>query len=378
MIAAALIAAALGAGPGQCAEPVTRERRVERVAGARVVRTAVVACSSGRRVVVRRARWVDPAGPKPPRGRLLKDPAAAGGRVAWGEARRGPRRVVARVAVSRIRGARAEPPHERIVYRGAPRFGLPELRVVLTTRGEVAWLTGGRVWVARGEGRARVVARDAYFELELEDDRVLRWRRDAGVHFTELRPWRGPGCPRRDRYRVVAENAEIVVSEAFYADDLEENHVIRACVRATGDDPVLHQFVRVLDGDSGVVWGVSGQWVLLVADCVIRRDDCGPERILPIHAATRRRGRTALLSDPARSPQRGEPIVATAGGIPAWTVRDATRSAVLSAARDGSLVELDAAGPAGITGLVADGAAVRWLHDGVARSAVLDEVSGGP
>jgi hypothetical protein len=263
MLAVALLAAALGTGSNDCTAPVERERRVERRAGARVLRTAVIACDSGRRVVVRRARLVDPASGRP-RGRTLTDVATAGGRVAWGEVRFGPRRMIGRL------GVRGAPGQERVVLRRRARSRVPTLEVVISSRGELAWLTGGRVLAARRRESARLVSRDAYLRLALEDDRTLRWRGQFGVRFADLRPSAAADCPRRSLFRVVAESADVLVTEAVYEWNGEVDHVIRACVRATGADPVIAQFIRMPDGDEGEVLEVSGRWVTLRRATIVR------------------------------------------------------------------------------------------------------------
>lgn len=363
MVVAALVAAAF-AGQG-CEEAHRTHQRVRR-GDVVVVRTAVVACDGGRPLVLRRARWVNDG--QRIRGTKIVRVAVAGRWLAWGELRVERRRTISAVGVRR----RGEKPHVRVVGSDNRPSWVPELHVVVSSRGEVAWLTDGRVWLARGRGRARLVTRDAGYELRLEDDRTLRWRREIeGVRFFDLRPTRA-GCPRRERYTVVAETPEIVVSRATYEFDLEFDEVIRACVRATGRDRVLAQFISVLDGDSGRVLAAAGRWVALLKTSFARGDPCAYEEVLIFDARSGARGRRApILCDPGRAPGDPGTTVITRDGIPAWMASDPTRSAVITAARDGALVELDSGRPGAITGLVADGATVRWLHDGVPRSAPL-------
>jgi hypothetical protein len=364
-----MLAAALGTGPADCPEPAVRRRHATRTDTARVVRTAVVACSAGRRVVVRRGLLIDPAGRRPRQGRIVTDVWQTGRRVAWGELRRSGGRVAGYVGVHRLRAARAERLHER---RVSVDRRWPWVGVAVSSRGELAWVADGRVLVARGGGPARVVARGAYGRLVLEDDRTLRWDDLAGeIRFADLRPWRGRGCPRRERFRPAGASDEIVVTEAFYGD---LQHFVRACVRGTRDDPVIARFIAELDGEFGEVLGVGGRWVVLLRWFMTRYDGCVSERVISVDAVARERGRAADIPrcDNARSPQKGEPVVVTDGGVPAWIVRTPDRSAVYAAGpQRGSVVQLDAAGPDGITGLVAEGRVVRWLRDGVARAAEL-------
>jgi hypothetical protein len=263
-----------------------------------------------------------------------------------------------------------EPLRERRVFAGR-RFSWVE--VVLSSSGELAWLTGGRVLFARGGGRARVVARNATDGLALEDDRTLRWfSYSEALDFFDLRPWRGRGCPRRERYREVAASEAVVVTEAYYDDSY---HIVRACVRRNRNDPVIAQFIAIVDGDYGEVLGATGRWVAIRKLLISRYEGCVLERVVPFDAVAHERGRAAEIPacDSARRPQKEEPVVVTQGGVPAWIVRTPDRSAVFATGPEpGSVVELDAAGPGGITGLVADGRLVRWLHDGVPRVADLE------
>lgn len=70
------------------------------------------------------------------------------------------------------------------------------------------------------------------------------------------------------------------------------------------------------------------------------------------------------------SPRADNPLVVTDAGAPAWILPSRDGSVLLTTAGNGG-VELDAAGPDGLAGLVAEGSTIRWLHDGEPRSADL-------
>ena len=353
MVAAALLATLSLGTPAACEPHVTR--RVEHHA----IRTAIVVCDSrGREIVVRRAR----------RGRVIGAVSVANRRIAWAELTHGPRRWTARVYDGRIRKGRAEPAHMRVVARTGHR---PAVEVVTTSGGCVAWLTGRRLLVDRGAGPARELARYAD-GLALEDDRTLRWWESEYVpHFADLRPWPRGVCPQRSRYKVVADSADVVVTEASYGTDAS-GQVVRACARATGEDPVIASgYNEVGNGIYVGVVAVRGPWVVLAKFSLSRYDPCAVSWIYAEDAIAHRRGPVGRLSGCSpQMPRAGEPIVVTETGAVAWIVRDDIRSALLTGTTN-AVVELDTAAPAAITDLVADGTTVRWLHDGAPRSADL-------
>jgi hypothetical protein len=363
MVAAALIAAL--ACP---AEPAL----VERYRAGRVD-TRIVACDGARRVVLRRARMVLPQD-GPPAGRRITAVDAAGRRLAWGEIRRrAGGRVAGRVLVARLERGRLRVVHRRTVLR---RPG--GLDVVLTSRGELGWVTRGHVLTATIRGPARVVARNAWSsKLGLEDDRTLRWRRESRaimrVGYEDLRPWPGRGCPARRAFRRRAAGPMAVVSTAYYSTYGDEKvEAVRLCDQATGADPVVLQLDGLFaDYDAFERARVSGPWAVLFSVSVGRYPGCYAARVRVRNALSGARGRgTSFGCERQRMPSGDDPLVVTDCGVPAWIVRSPGRSALLSTG-DG-LVELDSAGPDGLTGLVADGGTVRWLHDGQPRSAVLD------
>jgi hypothetical protein len=375
MIAALAVASLLAGGTAPCApdpsaQPVTA-RVVERWRPGRIVETAVVACDrrSGRTTVLRRARLVSPLrGPE--RGRSLEAASAAGRRVAWVERRIRRRVMTGRVAVSIVRRDGASTVlRERRVGRTRQ---WAELDVALTTRGELAWLAGDRLVVERPGRRPRVVARGELYGLGVDDDRTLRWLDHVEMRFLDLRPWPAGTCPERSRHRRVAATDQLVVTEARYGTPEESARVVRACVRATGADRVIALGNDALGfGTSAIVAGISGPWVVVVSGRHSRYEGCVEARVEAIHAGTGAEGRAAVLPWCRSTPSVDDPAVVTDGGIPAWIVREPARSALLAAGPDGTAVELDAAGPAGLSALTADGPRVRWLHDGAPRAAEL-------
>jgi hypothetical protein len=147
--------------------------------------------------------------------------------------------------------------------------------------------------------------------------------------------------------------------------------VIRACVRATGADPVIAQAGgSSASNETMTVAAIRDPWIVLVRTSSNRYHTCAPTVIEVIDPIGARAGRGAWLSCD-RGPRPGSPTVVTDGGAPAWIERGAERSSLFTTRGDGA-VELDAAGPDGLTGLAAEGSTVRWLHDGAPRSAVLD------
>ena len=307
MLAAALLAA--------FACPAQPALLVDRRPGE--LRTMIVACDGKRRVVVRRARLVRG------RGTRIRKVLGVGERVAWIESRG----ATDEIRVRRIAGGRRE----------------------VVGHGDVSY-------------------------LRLDDGRTLRWwdwDRETW-RFHDLRRWRG--CPSRSHFTAVAESAEVVAYEGDYGFEGDPVDIVRACVRATGYDPVVARaFESVGNGSTLTVVGVDREWVVLLRFSSDRYSGCGTAYVEVVDAGSLASGRGGGIRDcdPARLPVRGAPLVVTEQGAPAWIVRDATGSRLITAAGLGT-IELDGGGPDSITGLVAEGPAVRWLYDGAPRSVVLD------
>jgi hypothetical protein len=346
-----MLAVALAAALACPAQPaLTTERR-----GRNVWHTAIVACDGDRPVVVRRARLSNVDSRY--RGAEITDVWAGGRRFAWAEVRYSGRRSRSVVGVSRL----TRTVHRRVVHRSGPKYQW--LDVVLTTRGELAWAVAGRVRTARiAERRARTLGR-GYGPLGLEDDRTVRWWADEKHVYADIRPWPGPGCPRRSRFRTIGENDRVVVSVAEYRQRslASASSDVRVCVRATGDDPVV---AHGGDPDEFRLGGLAGDWVVL-SRRVNSRSGCEWLRVEVLRAGTTGRPGTNRCDE--REPDPSEPLAVTESGVPAWIVTTADRSALITTGGHG-LIELDAAAPGGLTGLSADGRLVRWVHDGEPRS----------
>jgi hypothetical protein len=315
------------------------------------VRTRVVACDGDRRVVVRRARLR--------RGRAgsrVTDAAAAGRRVAWAELRYAGGRVSGIVASRWIDGRAVRRYVVRRPRRAAPRA----FEVVVTTRGDLAWLIGRRVQVAEylDDGFPFFEAEHARGPLRLEDDSTAYWRTREGLGFHDMFRTRGSGCPARSRFRPLTESEHVVVSTADYAAGEGGVRVIRACLRSWPTDPVIAQ---AHSDDDLAVLALSGEWV------VLSRAVGGCEVAVEVHNARGYPGRGADPIPCERAPSAATPLVVSSNGAPVWVVDEPQRSVVLTPAGTG-MIELDSTGRGGITGLAADGDAVRWLHDGTPRS----------
>jgi hypothetical protein len=333
------------------AQPAVLER--ER---AGVVRTTVVACDGDRRLVARRARLVGGRS-----GTRAVDVWGAGRYVAWAELRYARGRPAARVRVGRIARGRVRVVDERVVLRRSQwRWrSTPAVDVVVTTRGEFAWLANDGVLTARVGERARGVSRGGDSPFVLEDDRTLRWWNDDPFAYYDLRPWGGAGCPQRRRFRVLAASDRVRVSMAQYVDEADiTSSVVRACV--DGEDRVIAQ-----DEFSPYrVGGFDGEWVVLALR-VSSRSGCEWIGIEVYDARSGRAGRPGRLpSCDDREPTLGMPLVVTTSGAPAWIVSRAGVSALYTTVGDG-VIELDSGG---LAGLVADGTVIRWVHDGQPRS----------
>jgi hypothetical protein len=355
MVAAALVAAL--ACPGQPAVLVHREPGI--------VRTTAVACDGDRRVVVRRARLLRPASSRPT-GRRIATVSGAGRRVAWGELRHARGFVSAFVGITRI--GRARP--LRVRRASVPRERAPYLEVLLARRGALAWQVGHRLWRAYPQRRAWLLDEQSWGSLTIEDGRTLRWTTRGGeLRYEELALWPEGACPARRRFRVVAENDQVVVTAAEYGPFAGDRiRVFRACLRENPNDEVISQ-VRIPHGSGpGLeLLAIRGEWVML-----LRRVGSfhGCWFSLEVHHATLGSGRDAPWLDCGREPGPGTPLVVTEFGAAAWIVEEQHRSVLLTGVGDG-VIELDVAAPGGITGLVADERAVHWLHEGEPRSAAL-------
>lgn len=164
----------------------------------------------------------------------------------------------------------------------------------------------------------------------------------------------------------------VVVSTAYYGNGIEQSvEVVRVCSRATKKDPVvLQDDSEYASSDDISRATATGPWVVLVLRSTGKGANCVHESVEVVNAVdgTRRRADAGCWS--FRTELGTAPMVVTDTGFPAWILRYADRSAVVTTS-GGELVELDSAGRDGITELAVEGRIVRWLHDGEPRSADL-------
>lgn len=349
---------------------------VEQVRGSgNVVVRELVACEHrrGRRFVLSRARLNEELPQRPARGRFIGRWSVAGRRVVWTEGRVDAGRVVAQLRLVAI-GRQVRALRRTRIY--SARLGtVPELDVALTTRGELFCLTPRGVFTERPSASRRrlKVGRDV-IALDLEDDSTLRLTTSGlGIRYIELRarPRRG-GCPVRSAFRPVHSTAEVLVSEAVYADEEEYFYttVLRACLRSSGRDPVITNADEISnDGRSLKVLSVVGSW-LAVLDVQSGRDGCFAD-VRAIQAGTGRAGRHLELPECDRSvmPSESAPPTVTASGVPAWVATTQSASRVVAPTSTGRASILDEGLPGSISTLVADDNLLRWLNDGEPRSA---------
>ena len=332
--------------------------------------TSVCVRVGGSRVVLRRVEAALPYRARPPRGSIVEGAAAAGRSVAWIETSfRGGRRVVV-VKVVRIGADRAAHAVRRLVVRRDRSRDQPYVDVAITRRGELAWLQPTRrrslmrVVYAPPGVRPRTVAFDSAEQLSFEDRITLRWGADGDYGFYDL-PRPAGACPHRSRYREIAANDRVRVTQGSY--DEGDSVVLRACMLATGRDRVFAGAFNFPDGDSLAVTGLYDRWIVLLRASNSRYDPCqGGYRQSTIDARTGRSARVIgapLCGSVPRLLQAGDPLAVTARGVPAWL----TDGRLLTAA-PGRVAEIDRGN---IAALRANGDAVEWTNDGVPRSAVL-------
>ncbi len=177
-----------------------------------------------------------------------------------------------------------------------------------------------------------------------------------------------PRChPRKGSYRVLRTRAVLVTAASSHDGDRSYKTTLRACARPAGRDRVIG--VGESDGGGGSrvsAIGASGTWVVTAHVTWLRYYGCQSGALEVVDAAGGARGRRVDIADcdPSLMPFERAAVAVTAGGVPAWVVRDR----LLAAGADGAPYELDRGA---ITALRADGPRVVWTRDGVERSAEL-------
>jgi hypothetical protein len=342
--------------------------------------TAVVACdhATGRRRVLRHGD----AGfrIRIPRPALVLGSASAGGHTAaWVEARLARGRIVETLwTVDLRRGGRSQ---HRVVARARDRDDMAwtgaRLGAAVVRDGTVSWLAttaSNRSRVVIGGASGRTVTAGGPVSLAVEDGRTVRWRDRANdYHYVDVVPVpEVDGCPRRSAFRHQAgtlSTPDILVTYADY--DPFGTYPVRACLRATGRDPVV---VQNAEGSVTTVAAANGPWILLARDDGTRYS-CTDSEAYTLNLRTLRKGRAsrweADLCDGTHAARLGFSVV-TAHGVPAWisTPRGGVPT-VFSVAGDRTTVVLGRGAGSGavVSDLRVDGDGFSWVADGVAQHA---------
>jgi hypothetical protein len=300
-------------------------------------------------------------------GRRIGAASAAGHRVAWIEERHRGGVGTAIVTVARV-GRRVRVLRRFVAERERTREGA-DLDVLLARRGLLAW-TAGTWGHSRGlvafQRQGRPVHRLAGYpasSLGLEDGRTLRWEDDGATeHFFDLR--REP-CPSRSRYKELARDDRVILTEASYGDSWDGAKVIRGCDPATGRDRVILEGIALFDSaDVPHLLGLDRNWAVFLEDSSER--DAVDLVVIVVDGLT---GHTtsvdlstgAGLAYPPPSVAGG--FAVSGRGVLGWLAGGALYALV----GDEHVVTLDAGGV--LAGLHAEGDALVWTHDGVPRRA---------
>jgi hypothetical protein len=297
--------------------------------------------------------------------------SVSGRRVAYVKARVGRKWTVVRLHLLRV-GRGVNRLETLRLFR--TRSNVPPLDAVLTSRGELSWLTPRGVVLRRPDRRPRTITRTRYRSIALEDDATLRLRHGERLAFLDLRPF--PGCGGRSRFEPVLETADVIVTRARYEPVDETWELIRACRRADGRDPVVARaHAELPDGKTLDVAGADRDWVVFAKRAGDRYGD-NYATIRAIEAGSGRRGPSAFFHE-----YRGEPnpnmwlpfggeVAVRDDGVSAWVSQRDDLHRLVAVPRQGDHVVLDSGPPGSLGSLAFDGAALTWTHDGVPRSAI--------
>ena len=333
-------------------------------------RTTLCATVAGRRIVLRRAALVQRVRARP-RGVVIGGAAATGRRVAWIETRFPRGRRVVEVRVVRIgRSGHARTMRRIVVRRDRSRL-VPDVDVAITARGELAWLVPVRRpadWNAvvydPPDGRPRRVSLDFADRLAVEDRITLRWSSGEHLGFFELPRPEGGGCPARTRFREVASNDTVRVTQRTYNESVL---VLRACMLATGRDRAIDEAQAAADELLDVV-GLDRRWIVVRRSEVTRTGGSCGQTQSAIDGRTGARPRTVETYGCVGGlplAAEGAPLAVTSRGVAAWVADVAGVRRLLTADPGRRVVELDRGS---IEGLRARGTAIEWTHDGAPRS----------
>lgn len=301
----------------------------------------------------------------------LGDWWVSGRRVVYVEATSGGESKVVRLHVVRVAASVRRLQTLRLFL--APRRAYVPLDAVMTSRGRLAWLSPDGVIVRRRGGRRRVVSRETYDAIDLEDDRTLRL---DGREYIDLRPGSEPDCGGRERFRPVFRSRDVIVTRAAYGGIDVRTHVLRACRRADGRDPVVAVADSIFPGGVRLdVPGADRDWVVVTwLSCDRYGGGCSVS-VRAMQAGSGRRGLGATFYE-AREPDQYWPplglgLAVSDAGLPAWVSEVRGVARLVAVLADDSYRVLDTGSPGAIRDLAFVGDTLMWTHEGEPRSADL-------
>jgi hypothetical protein len=344
------------------------------IGGAREFHSRIVLCDgrTGRERILRRGTMQTQSG----RGLALHGGSAAGGRVVWVEVRGDGRSTRVDLVESRARDGEALRRTRLSSGRAQPYVETARLgAVVRSDFGVVTTVPSDpepRLVLLRGGKRLREVADDFASNLALEDGRTVRYLDAASRrHYVDLAPVpRGPfGCPVRARWERVIGDERVHVTDATYGSPdastgFASVTVVRACLRSTGQDPVVVQ-TRSSTGDSQSARTLltAGDWAVVPVLISSRGEACVATRYAPMNLRTGQRAPVSTVN-----PCDAAAVLTDRGALA--TVQLENGVAILRVRSVvGVLTELDRAAAGAITDLRAEGKTLRWENAGQPRSA---------
>jgi hypothetical protein len=225
----------------------------------------------------------------------------------------------------------------------------------------------GRLRLERAGQRTRILASGSVREIGVEDGVTLRWvqsNQDSidRYRFYDAAPLpRANGCPVRSRFSaVLLSTPEVLVSAEPVRYDLmfSASGPWRACLRATGVDPVLGDR---REGGADLLTGVAGDW-LLIRHSTGSRSGCGSDSVSTYNLRWLTPGRASRpAACPSGLPRTGSPLAITPAGVPAWVVTANGQDTLHTIAADRGLILLDRASAGDITALQAVDESFTWL-----------------
>ena len=220
----------------------------------------------------------------------------------------------------------------------------------------------------------RVDANDGW-KLGIEDGWTLRWVVRDEMQYLELpgAP-RATGCPTRRRFAPARVFPEVEVSTARYRVAPDSIDVTRACLRSTGQDPIVGQtsFYGTRPSHSIEVRIVDRTWIVLLEWFSGKGTEGMGYEMRTLDLRTMQPGRGGRVPDSAyahRPPVLDLPGAVTTEGVPAWFATTPYADHLFTLSAEGETVELDRGTAGSINGLRADGQRLVWTKYGEPRSA---------